>query len=363
MNIDALADNTLTQYYQHQQQEKKRKEIEQAREDEQAIAVLQALLTAEIKPDLLAALNIEYVVERDRHSRRAEAITHYAGIVWHISQNFAHYSSASWRWHISATREDNGYNYCKSNLTHDADPQMLQTILLLHFGQRRTQLLKEEQEAAQRAEQQLRDEQEAREASERQAREHTEQVEQANQEDAKWRTEMALLKEQAQINLWRWPDGVEIFIYRINYVTAAVSEDSDEDNLHIETESGWTSVDHLDTDGYIRLEAVRNHSWGTICEGREVKLDTPIHRPIWERYRVRAVRQLPNALREEISVSIPHVVCRLDPTLDEISRLLRVEQYDYDESAYTESVGYVPLSWVKALVEQAATKCMESVTD
>ncbi len=273
-------------------------------------------------------LKVEYVVQHDRHSRRTEALVHYAAVTWHISQDLSRYSSSAFHWHISATRDENGYNYCESNLTHDADPQMLQTILLLHFRQRREKLRHEKLEAAQRAEQQ------------------------------KWRTEIAKLKQQALEHLWHWPEGVEILLYRITYVTAVVSEDSDD--LHVETESGWTSTDHLDQDGYIRMEAARNHSWGMVAFAREVKLDREIHRPIWERYRIGSVQKLPQTLREEISVSHPYVVCRQDPMLDEVSRLVHVESYYYDESPYTESVGYVPLSWVKTLVEQAATK---SVTD
>jgi len=279
-------------------------------------------------------------------------------VTWHISQDLSRYSSSAFHWHISATRDENGYNYCESNLTHDADPQMLQTILLLHFRQRREKLRHEKLEAAQREEQQLCDEQEAKKAKEREDQERAASIERANQENAKWRTEIAKLKQQALEHLWHWPEGVEILLYRITYVTAVVSEDSDD--LHVETESGWTSTDHLDQDGYIRMEAARNHSWGMVAFAREVKLDREIHRPIWERYRIGSVQKLPQTLREEISVSHPYVVCRQDPMLDEVSRLVHVESYYYDESPYTESVGYVPLSWVKTLVEQAATK---SVTD
>ena len=350
IDLDTLADQTLAQYHRHQQQDKQRKEHEQARLDQQAIASLQALIATEIGPELLAALNIKYVVQSDRHSRRIEALVHYATVTWHISQDFSHYSSSSWRWHISATRDENGYNYCESNLTHDADPQMLQTILLLHFGQRRVQLRKEEQDATERVQQQLLAEAEAREASERREREHIEQIERASEEDADLRAAMLLLKQQTQEAMWHWPEGVEIPIYHITYTTA-YSEDEG-----LCTESGWTSTDHLGSDGYIRIEAAKTSPWSNADEAREIKLEPEIHRPIWERRFVGSVKALPSALREETSVSIPYVVCFQDPMLDAVSRLRKVERYDYDESAYTESVGYVPLGWVKALVEEAAQR-------
>ena len=94
-------------------------------------------------------------------------------------------------------------------------------------------------------------------------------------------------------------------------------------------------------------------AWSKVTEPRTIKLSPAIHLPIWERWTVGSVDELPGELREEVIVSLPSVVARRDEELDAGFRLTRDEQA-YSEDYYQECIGRVPLALVRTLVDQAA---------
>ncbi len=359
-SVDVLADQALAHAYQHLQQEKQRQEEQTNQQDQQAIAVLQTLLSTEIEVDLLSALSLSYEVRRDAYSSpgHAEALFFYAGVDWHLSQDFPNRSPESWRWSIRATTHRDRYTSHISDLSTYAAPQALRTTLLVKLGERRQQLQNQERDALAKEQTQLQEKREAAATKEREEHERAERIAQANQEHARWKEQIAALKQQELERLWRWPANTSIALYRLTYTTGIGR--GEEDESLFEQEHGWTAVDHLDSEGYIRLEPVDTY-W-TTSQPREIKLDLSTHQPIWERIIIASVNELPKELREEIRVSIPNVYSQSDADLlDDTSRLTYIESERYFENdPYSEYVGLRPLPWIRALVDQAAEKASTS---
>ncbi len=350
--IETLAEQTLALYRQHQEREKRRQEDQTHQKDQQMAAALRALLETELESDLLAVLSVRYVTHhRERNETQTEAVFTYAGLDWHLSQEFVTRQSADWSWAIRAAKVGSGW-YQHELSTHAA-PLTLRTTLLIKLGECLEKARQEAQEAATREQRQIQAEADERAEDKRKERERAARIQEADQEDARLRGEINALVEQAKSTMWRWPRGVTITIYHMTYNTAIGRGEDDE--AVIEQENGWTSVDRLDEAGYIRLEATKPSFWSAISKAYEIKLDPATHMPIWERLTISNVNDLPGELCEEITVSIPHVFSRYSD-LDEKCRLVQVEEYGYDEHAYQEHVGLVPLPWVRALVEQAAQK-------
>ena len=354
-HVDALADQVLTGYQQRQQREKQRQQDQTDQQDKQAIAVLQILLATEIEADLLSALSPSYEVQHDSSgSQHAEAIFTYAGVNWRIAQEFPNRSHESWRWSIRVTTRDHWHNSQISDLTTNASPLALRVTLLLKLGERRQQIQKQEQEALEKERTKQQEEAQATAEKEREMREREERIAQADQEHARWQEQLETLKSRELARLWRWPTGVLVALYQIAY-TSGVGR-GDEDEAIIEQVKAWTGTDHLDQEGYIRLEPERSY-WSN-SEPREIKLDPSTHMPIWQRIIVGSTDELPQKLREDITVSIPNVYSQRDhDQLDGKCRLTYIEDGRYlEDSPHSELVGRQPLPWVRALVDQAAAK-------
>jgi len=348
-HVETLAQQTLALSRQHQEREQRRQADQTRQKEQQQAAVLRTLLETELEPDLLAVLNIRYITHRDRGEASTSACFPYAGLDWHLRQEMVSRQSLDWRWSIRAATGSSGWYLHEAS----ASPLCLRTTLLLTLGERLETVGKQAQEAEVQQRRRRQAEADEQAERERQERERTAHIAQADQEDARLRAEIDALKEQTLATMWRWPAGVRIAIYRLASTTA-VGRGEDGDAV-IEQESGWTSVDRLDDDGYIRLEASKT-SWGGRAEAEEVKLDPATHMPIWKRMMIESVDDLPAELREEITVGIPSVVSRSNRDLDRKCRLVQVETSQYDERAYCEQVGSVPLAWVRTLAEQAAQK-------
>ena len=352
-HIDTLADKMLTQYRQHQAAAQQHQAEQQKQMDQQDIAALQALLATELEPDLLAALSVTYQVRRTSSGRgQTEALFCYSGLDWHVGVDYLARASEKWHWSIWATQQGTGHQLHAVDV--QASPQTLRTALLLKFAECREQAYQGAQEAAERQRKQKLAEAEGKAHAERAEQERAARIRQAEQEDAHWRSEIATLKSRALDTLWRWPEGITLTIYQITYTTA-VGHDEDGESI-IETESGWCSLDYLDSNGYIRIEASKTYSWSTTTDSRDIKLDPDHHMPIWQRFYVSCIEQVPRELDEDVQVSIPHVVVRRDSDADGQYRLAKVEDYSsFDEGPYHEPAGRIPLAWVRDLVDQAAT--------
>jgi len=345
-HIDTLADQTLALYRQHQQREHQREEDRMRQQDQQAIAVFKTLLETEVETDLLAALSVTYEAHHERNDvPQIAAVFSYAGVEWHVSQEWTR-QPGEWRWAIHATRH--GSRSSLYDLSTVASPQELGTTLFLKLGERREQLLREEQEATERQRRQQQAEEEAQAMQEREVQKRALRRVQAVQEHRYWSAQLDALQHEALQQLWRWPDNMRISLYQVTY-GAGIGRGEDEE-LVLERAGGWTGTDQLDVHGYLRLEPIKPSSWSKATEPRTIKLSPAIHLPIWERWTVGSVDELPSELREEVIVSLPGVVARRD---EELVRLTRDEQA-YSEDNYQECIGRVPLAWIRALVDQAA---------
>jgi hypothetical protein len=147
--------------------------------------------------------------------------------------------------------------------------------------------------------------------------------------------------------LWHWPKETPVTLYHLTYTVGVGSSDAGEPL--VEQNAGWTTVDHLDAHGYVRLEAMKPSPWRDATRAREVKLDADRHLPVWERVMVASVEALPEDLCGAVTVDLPNVVTCV--TQDEML-LTRVDETE--EEGYSETIGWVPLPWIRALVEQAA---------
>jgi hypothetical protein len=356
-HLDTLADQTLALYRQHRQRERQREEDRMRQQDQQAIAVFKTLLETEVEADLLAALSVTYEAHHERNDvPQIAAVFSYAGVEWHISQEWQR-QPGEWRWAIRATR----HGSCSSlyDLSTAASPQTLRTTLLLKLGERREQLLREEHEATERKRRQQQAEEEAHAMQEQEAQKRALRRARAEQEHTSWKEQLDALKQEALEQLWQWPDGMRVSLYQVTYCAGIGRGEDDEPVL--ERAGGWTRADHLDEHSYLRLEPTKPYSWSKTTEPRTIKLSPTIHLPIWERWTVGSVDELPSELGEEVIVSLPGVVARRDEDLETGFRLTRVEQTSR-EDCYQECIGRVPLAWIRTLVDQAAASEQEGAS-
>lgn len=353
--VETLADQTLDLYRQQQQRAQRRQEEETGRKDQQGVAVLRALIETELESKVLVELGLRYEAQhRDRNGGpHFEAVFSYAGLDWHLSQEEGR---GSWMWSIRTTNQ--GSNYSPShNLTANPEPTHLQTTLLLKLGECREQVRREAQEAAERERKQQQAAAAAQLREEQAAQKTAARIAQADEEHARLTEQFNARKQQVLSTLWRWPAGRSVRIYQLSYC-AGIGQ-GEEGGAVIEQEGGWTATDQLDAEGYIRIEPANSSFWRSTSKPQEIKLNPAIHLPTWKRVTVASVGELPEALREKIVVSLPGVVLRRCKDLDEEPRLTHVDEQELrysDVDAFQETVGYVPLPWICALVDAQAAE-------
>lgn len=330
------------------QRGKQQKEHYLKQRADQAITVFEALLTTEIDPELREDLHLTYLAHHESQGLvTPEAVFEFANATWSIKQSFPQRSAYPWQWEIRATKGRGSYAYVVNPTA--AQPLALRLTLLTTIAGRLEHLHAEEQQAAERTRQRVQQALEEEALVVEQNTLRAERIAQADQEHGRLRLQLDELKQQTEASLWQWPEGTALHLYGLTYITGIVRADEEEDV--IEKAHAWTSNDQLDSQGYIRLEETCT-SWG-VYKAKEVKLSPSIHMPIWERITVRSVSELPSTLHKEIEVSIPRVVSRTNTDLDTKARLIEIaeDDFDFEEHAYSESVGYVPLLWIRQLVE------------
>ena len=355
-HVDTLAEQALALSRRHQQRERQCEEDHMRQQDQQAMAVFKTLLETEVEADLLAALSVTYEAHHEQSDvPRIAAVFSYARVEWRISQEWQR-QPGEWRWAIRATHHGYGSRSSLYDLSTAVSPQALRTTLFLKLGERREQLLREEHEATERQRRQQQAEEEAQALQEREAQKRALHRAQAVQEHRSWSEHLDALKQEAFQQLWRWPEELRISLYHVSYCTGLGRGEDDEPVL--ERAGGWTGTDQLDEHGYLRLEPIKSYSWSKATKPRTIKLSPSMHLPIWERWTVGSVDELPGELREEVIVSLPGVVARRDEELDASFRLTR-DEGAYSEDYYQECIGHIPLAWIRALVDQAAASAQE----
>jgi putative DNA primase/helicase len=253
-HVDTLADQTLARYRQHQERERQHEEDRVRQQDQQAIAVFKTLLETEVATDLLTALSVTYEAHHERNDiPQIAAVFSYAGVAWHLSQEW-HRQPGEWRWAIRATHHGYGSRSSLYDLSTAASPQALRTTLFLKLGERREQLLREEQEATERQRRQQQAEEEAHATQEREAQKRALRIAHAVQEHRTWSEQLDALKQEALQQLWRWPDKMRVSLYHVSYC-AGIGRDDCKHSLLLA--SGPLASVYLDASAQLAEEAAQ----------------------------------------------------------------------------------------------------------
>lgn len=345
-DLNSLVRETMSAYHEHEA-EKKRKAAEKKRQQEQESEhALRQLLGEHLLP--------EFLTEIGEFSFRHDYSTYYGNIT-HTVYAFFPYENLHWylshsqgNWFISTTGKDtrSGYQKTQASGVNSAD---LQAHLLFVMGKHHEEV---EEERQKEEDYQARREQEKKERREMEAREEASRKARITEADQEHERLLALFKEawaKAEREMWYWPEGTTIEIYQVEYAKGGYRDEEDGET-RFEYGSGWTATDHLDGRGRIQLEPTRSYPSST----RMIQLVMDIHRPIWTVHQYSSVEELPEILREKVTVSLPGVVKRYNHSLDGEPRLVEVESLGYDEEEHEKTIGEVPLPWIRAIVESVA---------
>jgi len=202
--------------------------------------------------------------------------------------------------------------------TNATSQQLGERILLLLGQARATAQQRAEQQAKYQAEQDRMD-------AERKARWEADVA-----ADARCQVRIAQATEQAQRELWRWPEGQAITIYHWRWCTSAPAYG--DDGPSAEYDNGWSTQDRLDGAGYVPFEA---EIYQNACT---LRLDMQAHKPVVERHTIRSFDALPTVLQEHVSVVLPGIAA--------YNGMLHEEAGEYPIS-----IGKRPVAWVRALLE------------
>ena len=260
----------------------------------------------EYAPTLLAALQPR-IFYRPQSSQTAISEFELDGQTWTVTGGGGNYLS------VTAPDHETAQVYGR---------EQMQESLLLQFADYRARVAN--RKAIRAMEERVREEQAALLRAEHEARE---------QEDAVSRQIMA--SAIAASPLWLWPDGVAVVAFRWSWQIGASA------NGEVEHDGGWSLVDRLDVDGYVRLMPER---W---LRERTLRLDMLAHRPVVERVVWSGLANLSEDLIERVEIAVPGV---------------RVMEWSNNEprwfarnpgSNYPLLLGHQPVAWVRQLVDGA----------
>ena len=173
--------------------------------------------------------------------------------------------------------------------------------------------------------------------------------------------ELEAKRAAAEKEMWRWPTGVTIEVYKLQYCQGSYS-DEDSDEKAFDYNGGWAGVNFFDEKGCIRIETRTYYYGGSFP--RTIHLMQPIadrYHPVWDVCIFSSIEELPQQLQQEIKVTLPHATWDSGYYLDHVNCLKRLEPDEYTEdyaATATATVGKVPLSWIRTLVEQQAQKSL-----
>ena len=354
--IETQAEQMLESFQQQQQRAKQVQDEQTSRKGQQAIAVLQTLISTEFEADFLVALSLSYEVHHDTRnsSQSTKALFWYKGAEWQLAQEFPQRTPDTWHWSIRALKRSSGYASEITECSATAKPLALHAILLLKLGEYQRLVEQQAQEIATKEQARQQEQVKYEGARQQEVRDRAERIAAADREHNRLRTELNALVEHERKHLWQWPEDTYITLYRLSYVTG-ISHGDEDDETSTEHGYGWTKTDQMDSEGYIQIEPERVYR--SESRVKEIKLSST-HLPIFERRVVGSTEELPAELREDIRVSLPHVFVRCDSDhLDGSSRLtLDEDGPSFDEEPYTERAGLRPLLWVRELVDQTSLK-------
>lgn len=329
-----------------QEEAKKQRDLAVKRQKEQAAesqmyAMLCQLLTQEFR----TSVDIQFVHNYERDKLLTSAWFEYEGIRWYIEPGYT-----TEECYIRILGRE---SYKQTKASHLPYKDLQDALLLLmgeHLEKRqKEQRIQEENNQEEERIKKNREKKNAQEAAKLQAlitaeqREHEELTAQFDQ-----------VVKEAEQSMWRWPEGIAITIYKIEYCRGIGKED-EEETASFDYEERWTAAPALDSQNRIRLEPENDRYNAEQRSARTIRLTPHLHLPTWIEHTYCGTQELPNNLRKTVKVEIEGVVGRRSDTDDEY-RLMRTDQLSYDEEWSSHTVGLEPLPWVKALVDEAAKR-------
>jgi hypothetical protein len=216
----------------------------------------------------------------------------------------------------------------------------LQSTLLLQLGKHKQEVPEKEAKREANAKTQT------AEDDARKAREGREEQERRKTAEAEHQRLMELLtekKSQTASEMWWWPEGVTVEISHMEYCKGSYQDEDEEPQF--DYAGGWTASSSLDSQGRTRIEAHRAPYSTRVSSARVVQLMADVHRPVWQVSQVSSVDELPDALRQEVNISLEGVVLLRNHAYDTplLTEIEESERYRH-ESWYSEKVGAHPLA-------------------
>jgi len=302
---------------------------------------MEQVLTEEFMGSVTWRYVHSYASNGTNKSHNVSACFTYGEYDWHIGRSLSH-----WTIFASQKGRDSAWSHKASGVT---GPNLQATLFLY--------LAEYAQEQADRK---------AKEESRRFNDEHTnairrrqiEEAEAANQAKkdalvAEHKRLSALVDDmvtRTRADLWRWPEGVTIEVYHMEYCKGSMRDEDGEASF--DYAGGWTRTSDLDINDRVTLEESMRYASAQYPAGaKTVQLIPAIHHPVFTVHTFSSTEELPESLRQEVRVGPENVVMRSGIGTGFTSLLMEVERPDYDEHWYTVPVGSVPLEWIKELVD------------
>lgn len=323
--------NALIQAVQAEDAERERRKKEAAEQEKEAarvqsLADFDIILNGEFTPEFRAALNMQVVVQRWYEKWQPE-------VIWVDEQSGAAFSfSVASGYGVPRYAITGKHN----TLTHDECINMVAVP-----GQSTKEILRAMATVRDRIEarRQIIERNRAREKAEQQYR--ADQAAAEKQADLEIRAELEILKETTPLS-WTWKEGVTVTFYVMSWAIGAIAGEGGE--ISADYDADYTLVDELDEHGYITVINPRG-------EQRTIKLDMIAHKPIWQRFTVSSIDELPAKLTKKEYATLRGVSAETEWGYDDTRRVKRYH-YATDSSSEDVEVGVIPVQWVRDLVDR-----------
>lgn len=362
--LDDILNQAVRQWNEQQRVERARKEAEQAAQEEEQKSRLSRLFEVYFTPEFRQSIGTFTfsLIEDWRGIQTLDIFFVFLGKEWHLVAEEKREGSLifSIQTRRAGTKDRlERSNLVNGNQTDNLPPEKLQAALTLDMAMHREEhakALKEKQEYEQRMQEHAR-EQEAqgerqRKQEEREQQERAKRIEAAQAEHERILAIIEEEKERTQQALWQWPEGITVEVYHLSYCTGS---NWDEEERGFDYASGWTAMDHLDENGRIQI----GEEWEHYMErergsARLITLIPQLHKPVFEVHRADSVESLPKSLRRPVLLRLPQYQCMEGEDYER--RLVEVQDPEKRSEyyAYKETLGEVPMEWVKTLVEDRA---------
>jgi len=341
-NLDHMAEQAISRYRAYEEMRRQEAEAKKRASEEEAEEQLHRHIEELLSPEFRESVELSYAHKYQDHGAKQHSVSArfpYMKYDWHIERA----GNGTWSIWTSQPGSISVYDMKVSS----CEDRHLQTRLLVELGKYR-EYTKEQERKRQEAARSRESELTARRAYEEVAtRKLNERIAVADAEDSRLRTIVTEAKAKAEREMWRWPEGVIVEVYHVQWCKGSHRDEDSEGQF--DYDGGWTGTSHLDEHGRIRLEKVR--SYGS-SDPRTVQLIPDVHKPVWTVHRYSAVEELPEVLQMPVEVKVEGVATRRDNDLDGKTRLFETREVGYDEHWYSEEIGKAPLHWIRDLVDK-----------